>query len=232
MHDKEIDEANAAAEAAAEAWADEHDEFVRIYQLLRLSPRHYIPRIAHHLLTGGVVWGADRYGINRRFAKDTDPKEIQALLDLLAEQLAHEQSFKNATGDEPPPSDRHVWDGGLYQFDWGWDTSKPDSGMPDFDNMNPHEVEIKAAPNTIRNSSTIGRGDKNNLALIGVMLALLTGRTTIKRGTFTSDAQLIAALDSEEFNHVEGLSKGTLNDKFAQAKEYGWRQEWRDKSTK
>lgn len=199
---------------ARDGYLEAESQFVRIYQLLRLNGYLHIPRIAHHLLNGGAVWGVDRYGRNRRFTLEKDPKEIQTLLDLLAKQFESEQWFLVGQGhpDELPPLDNCELGTGSHPFDWGWDPAKPNNDMPDFDKMSPHEVEFKAEP-----KSESPKQVDNLHRIIGALLLYIKGENGLqKHPAYDTQSELIATLE-KVMDGYAGIKKRNLEGVFAKA---------------
>jgi hypothetical protein len=187
-----------------------------------------IPILAEAVEKRGI-YGHDEFGRFKKFKKGSS--QFVLAMEALAAQHRWNKSPGLREREKPSPAS------GCFVFDdyegmfLGW----RERDMPPFKDVNPHDggVEPPAEPTRTQTQSN-GRGEKNALALVGVMLAVLLDKTKLGRKSFASEAQLIEALaDKEqndgEFAHVEGLGKTSLEQKFAKAKEYAWKKEWRDK---
>jgi hypothetical protein len=154
------------------------------------------------------IQGWDRFGRFKEFTLEEsigdDAVRLAGVLDTLAEQYA----WDGEPGTESPIEeyDRYACDGRRYSLDWGWLESK----MPLFSAIVAEAAGEPVEP--LRKPSV--REENNDKVLIGILLQVLLPKAGF------SQATLIDHLINNGYDSYEGITKSTLETKFAKANSF------------
>ena len=144
------------------------------------------------------VWGWDRFDRFRRFAKDAP--QCNEALDRLARQVVADSDPQGGGADLDPASDPF--------FFYGWRAGQ----RPDFGKLS--ESQGPAKPRT----GDAVKIEKTDLRIIGALLHVIEGKANCNpHPAFPTSERLIAHL-AEIMQGYRGLSKRTLEQRFAKAR--------------
>ena len=191
----------------------ENNQFVTLRSLLRSSSNineslrvASVATLATAIdLNGIYTW--DEFGRFKLVNKDAP--ECKFAFNLLARVYKFETDYEQH--EQHPLEDTEDYPDDPYSS-FGWATKV----LPDFGSIFATQSEI------IKPALISRKKYENNLNIVAALLAYIKGETKgiQEHSSFSSEADLIEVIEAEYKDHAHGLSKRTLEDKFAEAKQF------------